>query len=234
MIQGRSVLGIIPARGGSKGLPRKNVRKLAGKPLIAWTIKAAQASKYLDRIIVSSEDREIIAVSRMCGGEVPFIRPAKLAEDDVSGIEPILHALKKIRKRYDFVVVLQPTSPLRTTDDIDGCIKACVENNHPACVSLVEASPSPYWMFRLGKNDRIIPILRVPLVTRRQDLQVAYALNGSVYVARTDWLQKKKTFINKETAGYIMPRERSVDIDTPADFLLCEMTIKTRNSTHIP
>nr|HPK54819.1 acylneuraminate cytidylyltransferase family protein [Smithellaceae bacterium] len=117
MIQGKTVLAIIPARGGSKGIPRKNITNLAGKPLIAWTIEEAKKSKYIDRLILSSEDNEIIQVAKEWGCEVPFIRPRELAEDDTLGIEPVLHALNTIKKKYDYVVLLQPTSPLRSVDD---------------------------------------------------------------------------------------------------------------------
>ena len=121
MYQGKTFLGIIPARGGSKGVPRKNIRPLAGKPLIAWTIEQARASRYLDRTIVSTEDEEIAHVAQACGGDVPFLRPPELARDDTPSIEPVLHAIG-ILEDYDYVVLLQDTSPFRAPEDIDGKI----------------------------------------------------------------------------------------------------------------
>jgi CMP-N,N'-diacetyllegionaminic acid synthase len=114
MINGKTILGIIPARGGSKGIPRKNLIIFGGKPLMAWTIEAGLQSHYIDRLILSSEDEEIIAVAREWGCEVPFIRPAELSRDDTPGIEPVIHAIKTLKTSYDYIILLQPTSPLRS------------------------------------------------------------------------------------------------------------------------
>lgn len=122
------ILAIIPARGGSKGVPRKNIRDLAGKPLIAWTIEEAKKSKYITRLILSSEDEEIIEAAKKYGCEVPFVRPIELAQDNTPGIEPVLHAIEKC-PGYDYVLLLQPTSPLRTVEDIDGCIEFLLNKN---------------------------------------------------------------------------------------------------------
>ena len=130
MLNGKTILAIIPARGGSKGIPRKNIKPLAGKPLIAWTIEEAKKSKYIDRLILSSEDEEIIRIAKKWGCEVPFVRPKEFAEDETSGIEPILHAIETLSEKYDYVCLLQPTSPLRTVNDIDGCIKKCIDRSY--------------------------------------------------------------------------------------------------------
>lgn len=127
MINNKKILAIIPARGGSKGLPRKNIRELAGKPLIAWTIEAGRKSKYIDRLIVSSEDFEIIEVAKKYGAEIPFVRPKHLAEDESLGLDPVFHALREL-PGYDIVVLLQPTSPLRLTEDIDACIEQLIDS----------------------------------------------------------------------------------------------------------
>lgn len=141
------ILAIIPARGGSKGVPRKNIRELAGKPLIAWTIEEAKKSKYIDRLILSTEDDEIIEVAKQYGCEVPFKRPIELAQDDTPGIDPVLHAIEQC-PGYDYVVLLQPTSPLRTVDDIDGCIEQLLSSDGTNfCVSVTEPEKSPYWMY---------------------------------------------------------------------------------------
>ncbi|OGA50948.1 MAG: acylneuraminate cytidylyltransferase [Betaproteobacteria bacterium RIFCSPLOWO2_12_FULL_63_13] len=216
MINGKSVLAIVPARGGSKGVPRKNIRPLAGKPLIAWTIEAACKSGYIDRLILSSEDAEIIGVAKALGCEVPFVRPAELAQDDTPGIDPVLHALKAL-PGYDYVVLLQPTSPLRTTADIDNCIARCEEKAAPACVSVTEPAHHPQWMFTLSNAEVLLPISEQRGV-RRQNLPDVFALNGAVYVARTAWVFEAGGFLGEGTQGYVMPSSRSIDIDTEQDF----------------
>jgi CMP-N,N'-diacetyllegionaminic acid synthase len=222
MIRGKTVLAIIPARGGSKGVPRKNIRELAGKPLIAWTIEAAKQSAYIDRLIVSTDDWEIAEVAKRYGCEVPFLRPRELAKDDTPGIAPILHALETLPS-YDLVVLLQPTSPLRTTADIDGCIEKCVSKQANACVSVTVADKTPYWMYLLSSSDTLEPVIPGgQTVLRRQDAAPVYVLNGAVYVACADWLVQSKSFLEKETIGYVMPVERSIDIDNELDFYLAE------------
>ncbi|MFW7189784.1 MULTISPECIES: acylneuraminate cytidylyltransferase family protein [Lysinibacillus] len=214
-------LAVIPARGGSKGVPGKNIRLLAGKPLIAWTIEAAKRSKYITTTIVSTDDEEISTVAIEYGAEVPFIRPAHLAEDDTPGVAPILHALEQCPD-YDYVVVLQPTSPLRTAEDIDGTIEKMFKNDGDFCVSVAEAAQSPYWMYTLNKDDVMQPLIDSPLVVRRQELPKAYILNGAVYVAKVEELKKTESFITSETVAYEMPEERSFDIDVEKDFFVCE------------
>lgn len=224
MINKKSVLAIIPARGGSKGIPYKNICQFAGKPLIAWTIQEAKKSKYIDRTILSSDDKKIISVAKKFGCEVPFIRPANLALDDTPGIKVVLHAIDEIGCKYDYVVLLQPTSPMRTFKDIDSCLKICEENLAPVCVSLCEPEKSPYWMFRIDPDERLVPLIHLEQQSpNRQNLPKAYSLNGAVYVARTDWLKSSKTFLAEETISYLMPRERSLDIDTKLDLKICEI-----------
>jgi CMP-N,N'-diacetyllegionaminic acid synthase len=226
VIQGKSVLAIIPARGGSKGVPRKNIREVGGRPLIAWSIEEAKKSKYIDRLVLSSEDAEIIRVAKEWGCDVPFVRPAELARDDTPGIDPVLHAMDML-DRYDLVVLLQPTSPLRSVADIDGCIEQCVTNDAPACVSLTEAEQSPFWMFRIGGEGRMQRLLEnKEAYARRQDLPPVFVLNGAVYVAQCDWLRLSKTFMTDEALGYVMPGERSLDIDTEFDVQMLEMRLR--------
>lgn len=222
MINNKKVLAIIPARGGSKRVPRKNIRHLAGKPLIAWTIEAGKKSKYIDRVIVSSDDLEIIEVSKAFGADIPFIRPKYLAEDRTPGIDPVIHALKELPD-YDYVVLLQPTSPLRLTEDIDGCIEQLVRAKSSACVSVAESEKSPYWMYMLQENGGMKPIIpEKEVAVPRQDLPFVYILNGAVYIASVEWLFQTKTFVAEETTAFIMPKSRSYDIDTEEDFSLCE------------
>lgn len=216
------ILAIIPARGGSKGVHRKNIRNLAGKPLIAWTIEEAKKSKYITKLILSSEDEEIIKVAKEYGCDVPFVRPMVLAEDDTPGIAPVIHALQQC-PGFDYVVLLQPTSPLRTVEDIDGCIELILQKNFELCVSVTEPSKSPYWMYTLENDNQLKPLIQQEKVTsRRQDLPSVIALNGAIYVGKVDCVKKEKTFLNNTTRGYVMPYERSFDIDTEFDFKICE------------
>lgn len=226
MIGRKRVLALIPARGGSKGVLRKNIREVAGKPLLAWTIETANQSLFIDRLILSSEDEEIIEVARDWGCEVPFVRPSALAQDHTPGIDPVLHALDYLQETYDYVVLLQPTSPLRTVDDIDGCIKKCVDTGAPACVSVTEPDKSPFWMYYLGEGDQLISLLpQSEVVTCRQALTKVYALNGAVYVAETAWLARTRSFLTTETIAYLMDKDHSCDIDTEFDLKLAELRL---------
>ncbi|KQL46515.1 acylneuraminate cytidylyltransferase [Brevibacillus choshinensis] len=222
MIDNKSVLAIIPARGGSKGVPRKNIRNLSGKPLIAWTIEAAKKSSYIDQLIVSTDDEEIAEVAREWGCEVPFLRPAELAQDHTPGMDPVLHAMEML-PGYDFTLLLQPTSPLRITEDIDACLEQCVREAANACVSVTHSDKSPFWMYQLSDSGKLLPILEAEQpVLRRQDAPDVFVLNGAVYVAKSSWLQQHRTFLHAETTGYAMPKDRSLDIDTKLDFTIVE------------
>ena len=220
-----NILAIITARGGSKGVPRKNIRDLAGKPLIAWTIDEAKKSRYIDRLILSSEDDEIIEVAKKFGCEVPFKRPKELAQDDTPGMDPVLHAIEQC-PGYDYVVLLQPTSPLRTVEDIDGCIEKLLNSDADFCVSVTEPEKSPYWMYTI-ENDRMKPLIpQEDLIVRRQDLPKVYALNGAVYVGVVRTVLNKKTFLTTGTIGFKMAQFTSYDIDTELDFKVCESLLK--------
>jgi len=231
VIEGKTVLAIIPARGGSKGVPRKNIRMVAGKPLMVWTIEEAKKSKYIDRLILSSDDAEIIAVAREWGCEVPFVRPAELAQDDTPGIQPVFHAVRAL-PGYDYVVLLQPTSPLRTCDDIDRCIELCLAKGAFSCVSVVEPDKSPYWMFTGDSDGKIRPFLGdSQMIARRQDLPQVYALNGAVYVAEYQALLERETFITDNTVFHLMAKHASIDIDTEIDLVISEILLeKSKNS----
>lgn len=228
MINGKTVLAIIPARGGSKGVPRKNIRDIAGKPLLAWTIEEAKKSKYIDRLILSSDDAEIIEVAKAWGCEAPFVRPAELARDDTPGIDPVLHALREM-PGYDYVALLQPTSPLRTAADIDGCLALCESHSAPACVTVTEPAHHPYWMYTLNDAAALHP-LSEQQATRRQDLPPVYALNGAVYAARSAWLRASRSFLTADTLGYVMPASRSVDIDNEQDFAFAACLLRQQET----
>lgn len=224
MIEGKKILGVIAARGGSKGVPGKNIRLVGGKPLIAWTIESANSSKYLDRVILSSDDDEIITVAKEYGCDVPFKRDSELATDEATGIDVVLDVVNRYPD-YDLIVYLQPTSPLRSAEDIDKAIETCIEFDAPSCVSVCETEQSPYWMY-IQRGSRLEPLIDMPLIQRRQDLPVTYMLNGGIYVGKPNWLQVERSFISIETVSYVMPKNRSCDIDTEEDFELLEKNFK--------
>jgi len=222
-----SVLGLIPARGGSKGIPRKNIKNLYGKPLIAWTIDAALNARCLDAVVVSTEDEEIAQISTECGATVPFMRPKELAQDKSLRNEVVLHALREMPK-YDYVVLLQPTSPLRQSLHIDEAFQLMLERKAQTCVSVVEQHPSPYWMFVADERERLRPLLQQPVQTNRQGLPKVYALNGAIYIGKTNLLQSLLTpdpFITSETAMYEMLAKYSWDIDDDWDWAVVESMI---------
>lgn len=217
MIGGQRVLAIIPARGGSKGLPRKNVLPLGGRPLIAWTVRAALDATHVDRVVLSSDDDEIAQAAREAGCEVPFRRPAHLAQDASSTADVVLHALQEL-PGYEWLVLLQPTSPLRTAQDIDSAISLCHVHNAPGCVSVTEACQSPYWMYRIDQGMQLQPLLGDDAQHgRRQDLPPVFVLNGAVYVVRTDDFLRTRRFVGPGTLAHLMPQDRSIDIDTASD-----------------
>lgn len=233
MIAGERVLAVVPARGGSRGIPRKNIVPVGGKPLIAWTADAALASSVVDRAILSSEDAEILEAGRAAGLDTPFVRPAELARDDTPGIDPVLHALDVLEaegETFGWVVLLQPTSPLRSAADIDGAAQLCIDRDAPAAVSVTAADKSPWWMFHLADGSRMEPLFDPDTRPhRRQDAPPVFVLNGAVYVARVSWLRRSRSFLTDETVGYVMPRERSVDVDEPADLHVVEALLAERS-----
>ncbi len=234
MFKSKKILAVIPARGGSKGIPKKNIKPAGGKPLIAWIIEAAKKSKYIDRLILSSDDNEIISEAKKFGCEVPFIRPYDLARDDSSASDVILHALNEVGE-YDYVMLLQPTSPLTITKDIDGCIQFCINSNAKSSVSVTEPAKSPYWMFNMGKGNKLIPVLGEKYLKKpRQELPIVYLPTGAIYIAESEWFLKNKSFYSESTLGFIVPQERSIDIDSDIDWKLFESVIKKKNMVETP
>ena len=229
MISNKKILAVIPARGGSKGIPKKNIKEIAGRPLIAWTIEAAKQSKYIDKIILSSEDEEIISVAKKLGCEVPFIRPPKLSKDEVPGIAPLLHAVEMLPD-YDYVVLLQPTSPLRTNKDIDGCIEFCIPNRSKSCVSITVSDKNPYWMYYADDRKKLKPFVSDGTqISYRQELPTIYTLNGAIYILECKWLTTNKILIAEDTIGYEMDQESSIDIDYPFQFHIADLLLNERN-----
>jgi len=222
------ILGIIPARGGSKGLLRKNVAILCGRPLIAWTIEKALKSKHLDKVIISTESEDIIKISRKYGAEV-IKRPKELARDSTPTIDVVFHILdimKRANYNPNIIVLLQLTSPLRTTEDIDIAIELFLNRKCKSLVSVCEIEHSPYWNFRIEKGYLKSIFGEEYLKKRRQNLPKAYVPNGSIYISTPEILYNYKSFYSDETIPYIMPIERSIDIDNEIDFLLADILIK--------
>ena len=220
-----NLFALIPARGGSKGIPRKNIKLIAGKPLIVWTIEAALRSSLLSAVVVSTDDPEIADVARRAGAQVPFMRPVELAQDQTPGLDPVLHALDQL-PQFDSVLLLQPTSPLRTTDDIDACLQLALAHNAPSVVSVSEADTHPYWTYRVTGDQALRRFVDAEPIARRQDLPTAYALNGALYFAEVNWLRSSGSLVGVETLAYVMARDRSVDLDTPLDWKFAELLLK--------
>lgn len=235
------VLGLIPARGGSKRLPRKNIKPLAGKPLIAWTIETARQSPLLSRVIVSTDDAEIARVARAWGAEVPFLRPDPLAQDEASQISVVTHAINWLeehpRVTPDYIMLLQPTSPLRTVEDIETAIHIAQQRAAVAVVSVCAPDRHPYLCKRIladGTLTDFVPLPRDLTSLRHQDLPPAYGLNGAIYLNRRESLLRDRTFVPPGTVAYVMPPERSLDVDSPWDFYLAELILQDRHASITP
>jgi N-acylneuraminate cytidylyltransferase len=221
MLGGKRVLAVITGRGGSKGLPRKNVLEVGGRPMVAWSVLAAKASRYLDRVVLSSDDPEIIAAAGEAGCDVPFVRPPELATDDASIADVVLHALDTVGESFDIVVLLQATSPLRSAADIDGTLEMLERSGAPACLTVTPPAKPPYWMVRVAADGRMSRVVEPPgPADRRQQLPAVYAFNGAVYAVRVDEFRLHRSFNGPGTLAYVMPPERSVDVDTRMDLLL--------------
>jgi len=226
--KGKKILAIIPARGGSKRLPRKNILDLAGKPLMAWSIEAAKGSKYIDRVILSSDDEEIIKVAKEWGCDVPFTRPKELAQDTTRSINVVTHAIKALTESYNDVILLQPTSPLRTSEDIDSAIEQFYAKDASSLIGVCEVEHSPLWSNTLDESMSMDNFLDDKYNNARsQDLPTYYRINGAFYMSRVESVIKNETFfVKKDIYGFLMSQEHSVDIDTKLDFIIAEAVLK--------
>lgn len=227
MYKGKKILAIIPARGGSKGLPGKNIRELRGKPLIAWSIEHAQKSQYVDDVYVSTDSKDIAEVAERFGVTVPELRPEYLARDAAPSSEFILHTLDLLKGRgreYDYFILLEPTSPLRDVEDVDKSIAMLVD--HPESESIVGVAMSgtihPAFMMTVGEDGFLKPLDNGRHDVRRQDLPKVYFFEGSVYVSSVDAYLKKKTFYHDKTLPYIVPEWKSHEVDDIVDFRIIE------------
>jgi N-acylneuraminate cytidylyltransferase/CMP-N,N'-diacetyllegionaminic acid synthase len=234
MFKGRSVLGVIPARGGSKGIPNKNIKLLAGKPLIRYTIDAARNSGVFDSLIISTDSQQIANVAREAGASVPFMRPGELANDTAKGIDVLHHAMdwhEKNNRVYDWIMLLQPTSPLRSVSDISGACDLMLERRAKAVVSVCLTDHHPVFSNTLPADLCMASFLRPDAVNlNRQDLPLYYRLNGAIYLAEWNYIRDHSSWYGPATYAYVMPGERSIDIDRPIDFVFAEALLMTGSS----
>jgi len=202
---------------------------LSGKPLVAWTIEQAKSSKYLDKIIVSTDDKTIAVISEEYGAAVPFVRPKELATDTATGIDVVLHTIEWVRNSnwpYELMMLLQPTSPLRTTEDIDKSIELLFSKKAQAVVSVCQAEHHPCKASTLSESGCMRNFVRPDVKNNnRQMLPTYYRENGAIYLFYCDYLKEKKSFFGDETFAYIMPQERSIDIDSPVDLKVAQILL---------
>jgi CMP-N-acetylneuraminic acid synthetase len=227
-------LGIITARGGSKGVPRKNIRLLAGKPLLQYTAEAALAAKCLHRVILSTDDAEIAEVGKRCGLDVPFMRPVELARDDTPTLPVLQHAVHTLEAkgdRFDAICLLQPTNPLRRVEDIDACIALLEEKQADSVVTVlaVPAEYNPHWVYFQSIDGSLhLSTGEATPIPRRQNLPPAFHREGSVYVTRRDVLMEQNSLFGKRVLGHVLKPEQTVNIDTPADWEQAERLVRER------
>ncbi len=224
-------LGVIPARGGSKRLPGKNIRLLNGKALIIYSIEAALSSERLAEHIVSTDDEMIAACARENGGNVPFIRPAELAQDSSSSIEVLLHALQETEKEMniDALVLLQPTSPFRTSKHIDEAISLFESSGADTVISVCHPEEHPYYTWKM-KDDHFTPFFSMKEMTcPRHELPESYIVNGGIYIVKKEYLKQGKIY-GQKIVPYVMDRQLSVDIDSEEDFLLAEYLLNRKTN----
>ena len=224
------MIAIIPARGGSKGLPGKNILPLCGKPMIAYTIEAAKQSKYISRVIVSTDDQKIANIALEYGAEVPFLRPEFLASDTAQAIDNYIYTVERLSREWgtsiEEFVVLQPTSPLRIAEDIDGAIELFMKKKADSVISYTPETHPIRWHKYLDENNAFVDVFDTT-IANRQDLQTSYYPNGAVYVFRFSVIKERKYYTEK-SYGFVMPRKRSVDIDYKDDFEYVEFLMSKR------
>jgi len=225
-----SIIGLIPARGYSKGIPRKNLATLAGKPLIQYTFEAALGSKALDRVILSTEDKEIAELGKSFGIEVPFTRPKSLATDKASTWAVLRHALKWLEGHEghmpEVLVTLQPTSPIRQSYHIDEAVREFQERDVDSVVSVTSVSEHPYEVVGFANGEMFRPVKRPKRIVRRQQYPPYFFINGAVYVTRSSLLLERNVGHGERVYGYVMDTAFSVDIDTPLDLQIAECLLR--------
>ena len=233
MYNDKKILAIIPARGGSKGLPGKNIKPLSGKPLIGWSIEQAQASEYIDEIFVSTDSSEIATVAESFGIKVPFLRPSELATDTSPSSAFVLHTIAYYRNKgqeFDYILLLEPTSPLRDVDDINIAIEQLLNHNTAKSivgVSKVEAT-HPAFLVNISKEGLLKPYLEEMKVLRRQELNDLYFFEGSLYLSETDYYIETQSFYHNLTLPYVVPKYKSYEVDDIVDFYIIEKLLELK------
>lgn len=223
------ILAIIPARSGSKGLKDKNIKMMNGKPMIAYTIEAAQNSKIFEDIIISTDSEKYAEIAKKYGGSVPCLRDKKLANDNAKSSDVILDILNRVEKKYDSFIMLQPTSPLRTEKNIIEAYKMYLEKKANSVVSVCEMEHSPLGVNTLNEEKRMDSFLKGIAVNRnRQELETYYRINGALYIANVEYFKRYQDFYYKDSYAYIMEKENSIDIDDELDFKIAEYLIKNK------
>ncbi|MCD8014460.1 MAG: acylneuraminate cytidylyltransferase family protein [Lachnospiraceae bacterium] len=228
-----SVLALIPARAGSKGIKNKNIADLCGKPLIAYSIEAAKHSRYIDDVVVSTDGEAIAGMARLYGADVPFLRPTELASDTSKTIDAVLHAVKFLNehgRHFDILVLLQPTQPLRTSEDIDMAMEIFFENGEESLVSVTDVDSHPLLIRSVTKDGKLRPLMSQGSTCRRQDMPRYYCVNGAVYINRISELSKDTSF-NDNKIPFFMERSHSVDIDEPLDLTYAKFLQEQENET---
>lgn len=226
------VLAVIPARGGSKGLPGKNIKPLNDKPLIAWSIESANASKLINKTIVSTDDSKIIDVAKKFGANIPFVRPEELSSDTATTKDVLIHALNELNnldETYDYLVLLQPTTPFRKAGDIDKMIQIAQQSNSDMVVSVKETSSNPYYVLFEEDENGFLQKSKPSSFTRRQDCPTVYEYNGSIYVIKVSALMAKDSLSFDKTIKYLMDEFHSVDIDSQFDLDFAEFLLSKNN-----
>lgn len=229
MIEGRRVLAIVPARGGSTRLATKNARILAGRPMVAWTLAAAAGSRLIDHLVVSTDDPAVAATATEMGWPPPFVRPDHLSGPEASVIDAVEHALLQTGGDWDYVVLLQPTSPLRSAGDIDGAIALCDRSGAPSVIAVSPLPKPPDFYGVMEPDGRYIPAERVG----GKDLDRTVVVNGAVYVGRPEVLLRERTFQSDGALAFLMPFERSWDVDTGADFAVCDALLPLQGTNGV-
>ncbi|MCB2385261.1 acylneuraminate cytidylyltransferase family protein [Thalassolituus alkanivorans] len=232
MIDGKRVLCVVPARSGSKGLKDKNIRELAGKPLLAWPVCCARGSKYIDRIIVSTDSEKYAGIARQYQADVPFLRPENLAQDTTTTIDVIEDLLKQLQESYDILVLLEPTSPLTETKDIDVALESLIGSweKADAIVGITQEIKShPAYLLTLDE-EKLIHSLNADFskAVRRQELPEVYRMDGTLYISKVDALLNKHGFYHDRTIGFIVPEWKSYEIDSMTDFICIEAIMQNR------
>lgn len=228
MFKNKRILALIPARGGSKGIKNKNIVNLCGKPLIAYTIEAAKKSAYIDEIIVSTDSEEIKKVSQGYGASVPFTRPYEFSTDTATTLDVVLHVMdfiKQVQDDYNTLILLQPTSPLRTYSDIDMAIEKHFLHDELGLVSVSEVNDNPILIRTVNDDEILVPFLERNSTCRRQDMPRYYRVNGCIYINKIQDINSKTSF-NDNKLAYIMPKEHAVDIDELIDLSVAEYYLK--------